>query len=44
MEINTAATTCVGSAMLSVLIMLLAVNITRLASWAVSIYKSRWGA
>ena len=41
--IDTAAHTCLGSIMLSVLLMFLALNITRLADWALQIYRSRWG-
>jgi hypothetical protein len=43
MTISDAANTCLGSIMLSLLIMFLAANITRLSEWALKIYKSRWG-
>jgi hypothetical protein len=43
MTIDAAANACLGSIMLSVVIMFLALNVTRLASWALQIYRSRWG-
>lgn len=40
MTLESMALTCIGSSLLAVLIMFVSMNLSRLAAWALSVYRS----